>query len=104
MRCATSGWIPRSTPLFQGHPGCEWLAVPHDLHFYRVADVAAAQGIREVVEILDGFAVELHQNVIRLQSRLTCGRAFLYVRKLYAALDLPEIGDGAEIWTIAAPR
>src|SRR5262249_4509277 len=67
-----------------------------------VSYFAAAQGVCEVVEILDRFVAELNQHVAGLQSGLGCRRSRTHVRKPHSIFYLSKIGNGTEIGAVAA--
>src|ERR1700745_398109 len=50
-------------PLLELHRGFQRLSIAHHSHFHQVANLAAAQSVREVVEIVDGLVTELHQDI-----------------------------------------
>ena len=54
--------------LFELDGGLHRLAVPHHRDFDHIAHLTAAQGVSEVVKILDGLVSELDQNIAGLET------------------------------------
>src|ERR1700680_3654234 len=88
--------------LFELHAGADRLAVAQDLHVDNISHFAAAERVGEVVQILDRLVAELDQNVSRFQSGLRRRRVWLHVGKFDAVFGLAKVGNGTEIWTVAA--
>src|SRR5271166_2392088 len=83
--------------------GCGyWLAIAQHLDFNHISYFAAPQCISEVIEVIDWFVAELHQDVSCFQAGLGCGRARFNVGELYAAFHLAEIGNRSEVGAVAA--
>src|SRR5689334_6035158 len=70
--------------LLESDRGRDGLAVPQNFDFDHVADLAAAERVGEVVEVLDGLIAELHQDVSGFEPGLGGGRTGAHVRKLHA--------------------
>src|SRR5271165_3456780 len=66
--------VLRLLPLFQFHADRKRLAVAQDFHLHHLADLAAAESVREVVQIMNRLVVELHHDVAGLQPSLGSGR------------------------------
>src|SRR5436853_2093473 len=90
------------SPLFEGDSGGDGLAVAQNGDLDLVADFASAQGISEIVEILDGFVAKLNEDISGLEAGFGGGRTGLYIGKAHAIFGLAEVGDGAEVRAIAA--
>ena len=91
-------------PLFafgEQHLSLDRRAAAEDLHFHRVPGLLAAEGVGEVVQVLNGLAVEFHQDVAGLETGLGGGRAFADIGELYTVDALGEIGDGAEVRAVS---
>src|SRR5579859_4888167 len=94
--CGLSGLFP----LLQLYACRDRLPITQNFHVHDVSYFAAAQGVGEVVEILDGLVAELHQDVSRFQPSFGCRGIRLHVGELYAILSLAEVGYRAKIWPV----
>src|ERR1035441_7770961 len=79
----------------------ERLAIAGDLYLDLVAGFSGAQGVGEVVEILNRLAVEFGQNVTPLEAGFGGGRVLADVAELDADGAFGEIGDAAEVGAVA---
>src|SRR5579859_167448 len=86
--------------LLQLYARRDRLPIAQNFHVHDVSYLAAAQGVGEIVEILNGLVAELDENVSRPQPGFGCGGIGLHVGELYAILSLAEVGDRAKIWTV----
>src|SRR6476660_10321745 len=59
-----------------------------------VADFAAAESVREVVQVLDRFIAELDQHVAGPQSGFGCGRSRAGIGEADAVFILAKVGEG----------
>src|SRR5262249_39745324 len=78
------------------------LSIAQYLYFDYVADFAAAQGVGEVVKVLDRLIAEPYEDIARLQSGFFRRRTGFYVGKLHAVFNLAKVGNGTKVRTIAA--
>src|SRR5690349_18283538 len=98
---ATSDTMRGLTPLGQRDRDFERLAGAHDFDAHGVAGHLAAQGVGEIVQVLDGLAVEFDHHVVGFEARLGGGRAWRDVGELDAADAFAEIGHGTEVRAVS---
>src|SRR5580765_6177470 len=99
---ATSDLVGGLAALFEFDGGFQGLGVALHGDFDDLADFAAAQGVREVVQILDGGAAELNEDVAGFEAGFGSRRAGLHVAEAHAIFGLAEIRNGAEPGAVAA--
>src|ERR1017187_6134790 len=69
------------------------LPVTQHPDFDHVSDLAAAKCVRKVVQVLDRFVAELHQDISGFQSCLRRRRSWFYIGEPYARWHLAKIRD-----------
>src|SRR5436305_14467492 len=105
---ARDAYVPpnptRLLPLRQQNLSLDRFPVPHHLNRDLVPWLLRLQRIREVVQILNRLAVELHHHIAALESRLRRRRPLANVRELHALHALPEIRNRSKIRTVPRRR
>src|SRR6185503_19730646 len=99
-----SSRLPRSsTPPELDHSSHRVGAAFHD-HLDLLAGPAGAEGVREVIDVVDRLAVQFHQDVLRLQARGLGGAPGRHPRELHPARVRPVRRDGPEPCAVPALR
>src|SRR5687768_5163241 len=89
------------TPYLQEHVGFQGLVLTQYFYTDRLSGFFAPQCIREIVQVLNFLAVEFDENIASLETGLSGRGAFAHVGEADALGRLGEIGDAAEVRTVA---
>src|SRR4051812_41038161 len=77
-------------------------AVPDVTDIYHVAHLAGAEGVSEVVQILDRFVTEANENIASFQPRFVGWGSRSDVREPHSFGHRREVRNGSEVRSIPA--
>src|SRR6266850_2816633 len=90
------------SPCFQRDIHFEFLAIALDDNYDYVTGLFGTERIREVVKILNRFAVKSNHQIARFQSSLRGRAVRANIREQDALKIVAEIGNRSEIRAVAA--